>query len=67
MLTEKEAIAKIVEDVSDSLTKNRILERYWNRRYSSGEKKYQVQLGDVQRQIKEQEEYLAFLDEISKG
>lgn len=66
MLTEKEAIAKIIEDVSDSLTKNRILERYWNRLYSSGEKKYKVQLGNVQTQIKEQESYLAFLDEIAK-
>ena len=66
MLTEKQAIEKIREDVADAMTKNEIFERYWKRRVSSGDKAFQTQLGNVQRDMKEQKTFLAFLDEIAK-
>lgn len=66
MLTQKEAVAQIKEEISNSLAKNRVLERYWQRLFSGGEKKYGEQLGNVQKQIREQEQYIAFLDEIAE-
>lgn len=65
MLTQKEAVAQIKEEISNTLAKNRVLERYWRRLFSGGEKKYGQQLGQVQGQIREQEQYIEFLDEIA--
>lgn len=64
MQTQKETAMLMVEETEKSLSRARIMERYYQRLVSGDRKFFQI-LGQYQAQIKELETQLAFLNEVA--
>ena len=63
MILRKEVLNKMVLEIQEKLEQNRILEKFWKRKVSGGEKNLMQDLGKIQNDIKMHEEYLTYLYE----
>lgn len=64
--TKKEIIEELIDGNINSLINLEIKERFYSRKVAVGEKKFEMDLGRIQREIVETKEILEFLKEIYK-